>query len=158
MSDPSNPTAQPGGPAEPTEEEMRAYLAELRSAELSDIVAQVQSMLLNAVQVKLGRNDARVLLDVVAGVNQQVRAHVDDDLTGQVDNALAQLRVAQVEAEQQAKQLRDEGKLPDVEPGDIGPEAGAGAASPGAAPATGSAPAAAPSAGSPGSRLWTPGA
>ncbi len=97
------PTGTPGEAGEqPSEEEIRAYLDQLRSAPVDQVIAEVCSALINAAQVKMGRPDARVLLDVVGAVAEQVRGRVDDGLVSQLDDALTQLRLAQVDAEKQA--------------------------------------------------------
>ena len=57
--------------------------------------------LLNAAQVKLGRRDARLLIDVTAvAAHEHARPHLRrGELAGQIDEALGQLRMAQVRAE-----------------------------------------------------------
>ena len=150
------PTAMPGGapgdlPGDgPSEEEVRAYLGQMRQAPVEQVVAEVLQGLLNAAQIKLGRRDARLLLDTAASIADQVRPHLGDDLSGQIDDALNQLRMAQVEAE---KQVAQSGQ---PEENDIQPSAG-GAPS-GQQEATGQA---APPSGQPGSsaasKLWIPG-
>lgn len=144
---------------EPTEEEVRAYLAQLRQADPAEIVAQAFSMLASGAEVKLGRRDARLLIDLAGAVAEQASGRLDEQLTGQMDQAVTQLRTAQVDAEGQLAQLREEGKLPDEEEGDL-PEEGA----PPPRPAAGSDPAAPPTQARPPqqppsktSRLWVPG-
>jgi hypothetical protein len=123
---PTDPS-QPGQQREPTEEEVRAYLGQLRAAPVDQVVAEVASALLNAAQVKLGRKDGRLLLDLVADVADRTRPHLPDELTSQVDEALTQLRLAQVEAEREVAAAAQQGH---VEPDDLGAAAaGAGDAS-----------------------------
>jgi len=98
-----------GGQQQPSEEEMRAALGQMRAAPAVQIVAEVQSALLNAAQVKLGRNDGRLLLDLATMVNEHTRGLVDEQLTQQVDQAMQQLRVAQVEGEQEVIAAAQEG-------------------------------------------------
>ena len=98
-----------GGQQQPSEEEMRAALGQMRAAPAVQIVAEVQSALLNAAQVKLGRNDGRLLLDLAGMVNDHTRGLVDEQLTQQVDQAMQQLRVAQVEGEQEVIAAAQEG-------------------------------------------------
>ncbi|TVR36363.1 MAG: hypothetical protein EA388_03965 [Nitriliruptor sp.] len=153
MSDvPNDPTAMSGqqGGDEPTEEEVRAYISQLRGAPVDQVIAEVSSALINAAQVKLGRKDGRLLLDVVGAVTEQLRGQVDDELPRQLDDVLAKLRMAQVEAEKEvAQQVQDE-------PNDLGSTPTApGEASPAQAP--GSPSAGASDGGSAASRLWTPG-
>jgi hypothetical protein len=163
---PTDPS-QPGQQAEPTEEEVRAYLGQLRAAPVDQVVAEVASALLNAAQVKLGRRDGRLLLDVVADVAERIRGTLPAELTDQVDQALTQLRLAQVEAEREVAAAAQQGH---VEPDDLGsPPAGAGREGEGAAaasagergsstppPATGQQAPQQPGGGA-ASRLWVPG-
>lgn len=129
-----------------SEEELKAYLAELREAPLNDVVAQTVSILLNAAQVKLGRPDARTLIDMVAAVRDTAGGALDQRLVAEVDNALTQLRMAQVEAEKQ---------------GQTAPAADASQATPGDTPTSAPPPTPPrqepPSGGQSSSRLWTPG-
>ena len=118
----SSSVPPPGGQQDgPSEEEVRQYLAQMRGAPADQVIAEVVQGLLNAAQVKLGRNDARLLIDATAAVNDTVRGQVDDELVTQVDQALSQLRLAQVEAEREVAQSGQS------EPNDLGEEAGSGA-------------------------------
>jgi len=135
---------------EPTEAEIRAYLEQLRNAEVDQVVAEVATALINAAQVKLGRSDARLLLDLVAVVADQVRGRVPDELTGQLDEALTQLRLAQVDAE---KQLNAEGTAEPAQDPATAPSADDGAGQ----PQSSGGPSTAASDSSTGKRLWTPG-
>jgi hypothetical protein len=120
----------------PDEAEVRAMLAEMREAPAEQVLAEVASVLLQAAQVKIGRPDARVLLDAVAAVATAIEGRAQDGLVGQVQNAVTQLRLAQVEAE------RELGIAPPPDrPATPAPAAGA----PGAASAR------------PAPRLWVPG-
>jgi hypothetical protein len=122
---PTDP-AQHGQQREPTEEEVRAYLGQLRAAPVDQVVAEVASALLNAAQVKLGRKDGRLLLDLVADLADRTRPHLPEELTSQVDEALTQLRLAQVEAEREVAAAAAQGH---AEPDDLGaPATGGGAA------------------------------
>lgn len=115
-------------------------MAALRSAPAEQVVTEVLSALLNAAQVKLGRRDARLLIDLSAVVLEQVRAYVSGDLATQVDQVLAQLRLNQVRAE---------GSVDAAEPNDL--------ADTPVPPSDPAAPPAAPPPPSPASRLWVPG-
>ncbi len=153
MSDPTNAAgAVPGGEREPTEEEMRALAGQLRHADVAEIVAQAFSMLAQGAQFKLGRRDGRMLIDLAATVAETAGDRVDPRLRQQMDQALSQLQMAQVDAEKQLDQLRAEGKLPEDEEGDLPAEGGPAqpqqAAEPQDEPEQG------PSAAS---RLWVPG-
>lgn len=141
----------PQGQTDLSEEELRQYLGELRQAPAAEIIAQVITMLANAAQVKLGRGDARVLIDTIEAVKGASASTLPDEFGQQIDELLGQLRMAQVEGEKEVARLQAEGGQ---------------AGQPGPAPsAPGSAPARQPdpdqSQQSPqdggGSRLWTPG-
>ena len=138
-----------GSEREPTEEELRAYLAQLRLADVNEVVAQAFSMLAAAAEVKLGRRDGRLLIDATAALREATADRVDARLTQQMDQALQQLRLAQVDAEQQLGRLRAEGQLEGDEPGDL-PAAGGPTPAPEGQPAVEEPPPAA-------SRLWVPG-
>jgi hypothetical protein len=143
--DPSQASGQ-----EPSEEEVRAYLGQLRAAPVEQVVAEVASALLNAAQVKLGRQDGRLLLDMAAALADQGRGRLPEELLSQVDQALAQLRMAQVEAEREVTQAASQGH---VEEGDLAGDDTGAAAPP--ASGQGDVPPAGPS--SAASRLWVPG-
>lgn len=132
------------GPGEePSEEEVRQYLAQLRSAPVDQVVAEIASGLLNAAQVKLGRRDGRLLIDLVAVVTDRARGALPDELTSQLDQALTQLRMAQVEAERQVAEGGGEDEANDL------------SATAAPAPPTEDGQAAAPPPAT--SRLWVPG-
>jgi hypothetical protein len=127
---------------QPTEEEVRAYLAQLRQANVVEIIAQAFSVLVSGAEVKLGRRDARLLIDVTTGLVDAARPGLDKEIAEQMDAALNQLRLAQVDAEKKLQEMREEGKIPEEEGED---EAPASAAQP------------PPSESSAASRLWIPG-
>jgi hypothetical protein len=137
------------------DQETREYLAKLRSAPAEQLVTEVLFTLLNAAQVKIGRRDARLFIDLGALLHEHARRYVSGDLARQVDQALGQLRLAQVQAEGQVAPQGSE-----VEPNDL-PETPAAPAGPAAGPAADAAssppPTPAPSQPSPASRLWVPG-
>lgn len=160
MSDAGPLPGQGAGGQEPSEEEVRAYLSQLRAAPAAQVVAEVLSALLNAAQVKLGRRDGRLLLDLTASTLAGSREHLPQDLVQQVESALAQLRVAQVEAEGEVANARAQGQTEpnDIGDGDRGAD-GAEAAGPSGGeptPPPGTPPAGGPSP-DPASRLWIPG-
>ncbi|MEZ5094603.1 hypothetical protein [Nocardioides sp.] len=133
-----------GLPPGMTEEQMHELMGQLRAAPAAELLADVFSSLLSTAQVKLGRRDARLFIDLAAQALEYAGPHLPADLTGQVEAALGQLRMAQVTAEGEVAQQ------PEPEPNDLdripsGP-------SPASAPAT--PPPAAPSQAS---RLWVPG-
>lgn len=176
MSDPGIPGAPSGTPPgagapgggerEPTEEELRQYLGQMRGAPVGQIVAQVVSELLNAAQIKLGRRDGRLLLDLAASIADAAAPHLDQPFNDQVTDVLNQLRLAQVEAEKEVAEARAQGQQ---EPNDLGSPAGTsepGSAEPpdgtdraATAPTQQSAPGQQSSSqqGSAASRLWVPG-
>jgi hypothetical protein len=131
----------------PSEAELQQMLALMREAPAEQVLVEVVNVLLQAVQVKLGRPDARVLLDAVAAVADAVRGRADAQFTEQVTGAVAQLRLAQVEAEGVAAPAVDgSGTASGSAPGSVqGPGRGA---------PTATSPRPEPSGGS---RLWTPG-
>lgn len=142
MSEPFPPGA--GGPGAPSEAELRAMLEELREAPVEEVLVQGVNLLLQAAQVKLGRPDARVLIDAVAAVADAVGARARGGIADQVAGAVTQLRMAQVEAEREAGVAPPEEAAP-------GPATDATTPPPAAAPPPPTAP---PSAAS---RLWIPG-
>jgi len=151
---PMDPNAAEG---QPSEEEVRAYLAQLRAAPADQVLAEVFSGLLNAAQVKVGRRDARVLLDATATLIAQVRGILPEELTKQLDDVVGQLRAAQVQAEPEVAQAAAQGQ---VEPNDLGADevpdsdTAAGSAADAEAPAGGTTP---PGGSDAASRLWVPG-
>jgi hypothetical protein len=157
--DPST-AADLGGQQQPSEEEIRAYLSQLRQAPVDQVLAEVVNALLNAAQVKVGRRDGRLLIDTTAAITDTVRGHVPEELTTQLDQALTQLRMAQVEGEQQVAEAKASGQH---ESGDLeaDPQEAAQDAQPDAGPDTSDpAPASTPppnAGGSAASRLWVPG-
>jgi len=133
----------PEGPGQPSPEQMQAALSQLRGTPVTEVVLDILQGLLSAAQVKIGRRDGRLLLDLAATLNDQVAGHVDAQLTDQVKQALTQLRMAQVEAEQE---LAASGE---AEPNDLDGARGA--------PSSGTESPPQPPADSPASRLWIPG-
>ncbi len=162
MSDvPFDPSAAAdlGGQREPSQEEIQAYLSQLREAPVDQVLAEVVNALLNAAQVKLGRRDGRLLIDTVGAVTDTVRGHVPEELTTQLEQALTQLRMAQVESEQQVAQAAAGGQQ---ESGDLAsdPAQDDAATSEPAADTTSQPPHQPPQeppAGGGASRLWVPG-
>jgi hypothetical protein len=83
----------------PSEAELEQMLAHMREAPVEQVIVEVVNVLLQAAQVKLGRPDARVLIDGVAALAEVATGRIDAALVGQVAQAVAKLRLAQVEAE-----------------------------------------------------------
>lgn len=84
-----------------SQEELDAYLAQLREAPIRDVIAQAASMLLTAAQAKLGRPDARRLIDAANGVLDGAGDALGD-VREPLQQAIAQLKMAQVQAERDA--------------------------------------------------------
>lgn len=159
----------PGGSQQPSEEEMRQAMDQMRATPVDQFVAGGLQELLTAAQVKLGRNDGRLLLDLVGVLNDATRGQVDEQLTSQLDDALSQLRMAQVQAEREIVAAATEGHVeqndlprrpapielkereaPEPVDGETGEVAAEGGASGAGAPQQ-------PSGSSASSRLWVPG-
>jgi hypothetical protein len=148
MSDPRQPQ---GG--QPSEEELQAYLQQLRAADVTEILVQAYSMLATAAEVKLGRPDARVVIDAMHALAGSLGGKVDPQLHQQMTQGVAQLQNAQVQVErqvatQQAGQQPGEPAAEPAAPPDGEPEPGTG---PGAGPGTG------PAGERMTDRLWIPG-
>jgi len=148
VSETASDTAGTGTTPPVTEEQLRELLGRLRHAPVEQVIAELLSSLLNAAQAKLGRRDARLLIDLSGLMIDHARRYVSKGLADQVDQALTQLRLGQVRAEGAAAS----GKRSD-EQNDLAetPAPPTGAAAP---PAEQPAPSPQPSASS---RLWVPG-
>jgi hypothetical protein len=72
---------------------------QLRSLPVDQVIADALFSLLTAAQFKLGRRDARLLIDVTAVAHQHARTYLPDQLATQIDQLLGQLRLGQVTAE-----------------------------------------------------------
>jgi hypothetical protein len=95
-------TAEPGEPGQdggPSTDDLRDYARRLRVLPVDQVLGDFLFSMLNAAQAKLGRRDARLLIDVAAVAHEHARPHLPGELTKQVDQALGQLRMAQVSAE-----------------------------------------------------------
>ena len=96
-------TAGPGSGAEhewtQPAEDVREYVQRMRSLPVEQVIRDVMFSLLNAAQVKLGRRDARLLIDLSTVAHEHARPYLPDDLTKQIDQVLGQLRLGQVSAE-----------------------------------------------------------
>jgi hypothetical protein len=80
-------------------DDVREQLQRLRSLPADQVIGDVVFSLLNAAQVKLGRRDARLLIDVSTVAHEHARPYLPDELTRQIDQVLGQLRLGQVNAE-----------------------------------------------------------
>ena len=132
------------GQAGQSEQEAQALVERLRVAPAAEILTEVLSTLLSTAQVKLGRRDARLFIDLSAVLLEHAKGVVPDDLRGQVDAALGQLRMGQVAAERELADADapEPGDLPRTPP----PPQAEGAAPAGSVEPPGS-----------GSGLWVPG-
>ena len=95
------------------DQDARELVKRLRSAPAEEIVADLFSTLLSTAQVKLGRRDARLFIDLCALMSEYAGRHLSDELTTQVETALARLRLSQVSAE------REMVKKSESEPNDL---------------------------------------
>ena len=80
-------------------EDAREYARRLRSLPVDQVLGDFLFSLLHAAQVKLGRRDARLLIDVTAVAHEHARPYLPGELTKQIDQVLGQLRLGQVNAE-----------------------------------------------------------
>lgn len=121
----SDPTQMAG---QPSPEEMRAYLEQLREADAAGLVAEAFNLLATGAQVKLGRPDARALIDGLAGLVQAAQGALPQQLVAQMQQGIAQLQTAQVQAERdEAAAAGGDGGTPEAEQAPD-PAAAAGAA------------------------------
>jgi hypothetical protein len=86
----------------PTEEELRAYLESLRAAQPVEIVVQAFGILATASEVKLGRPDARVLIDGMTALLDATAAHLPPEIATRMRETISQLQTAQVQMEREA--------------------------------------------------------
>jgi len=84
-----------------SEEELRQYVAQLREAPVADLLTQAYTMLGAWAEAKLGRSDARTLIDGLSGLVQGATNGLPADLAKQMRDGIAQLQYLQVQAEQQ---------------------------------------------------------
>ncbi|MDP8969825.1 MAG: DUF1844 domain-containing protein, partial [Actinomycetota bacterium] len=101
MSDPAGMAGRDPS-RQPSEEELRAYLEQLRAAEPVEFIVQAYNMLATVAQAKLGRADARILIDAMSGVVEATAAGLPTDVARQMRDGVAQLQLAQVQAEPEA--------------------------------------------------------
>jgi hypothetical protein len=96
-SDAEHETKEPGDDA-------GEYVRRMRSLPADQVVRDVLFSLLHAAQIKLGRRDARLLIDMAAVAHEHARPYLPGDVTTQIDQLLGQLRLGQVSAEGHASQ------------------------------------------------------
>jgi hypothetical protein len=107
--------------AERPAEDPSEYVRRVRSLPVDQVIREVLFSLLQAAQVKVGRRDARLLIDVTAVAHEHARRYLPGDLTKQIDQILGQLRMAQVSAEGQPGQPEEN----DLDHAPAAPPAGA---------------------------------
>jgi hypothetical protein len=98
-------TAGPNSGTDPTSlsaDDVRRQMQRMRTLPVDEVIGEAVFMLLNTAQVKLGRRDARLLIDISAVAHEHARPYLPDELTRQIDQVLGQLRMGQVSAEGQA--------------------------------------------------------
>ena len=81
-----------------SEEDVHKLVEQLRSAPAEQIIADTFATLLNTAQIKLGRRDARLFIDLCSVMLQYADRYVSAELGKQVEKALGQLRLGQVSA------------------------------------------------------------
>jgi hypothetical protein len=129
-----------------SEEDSQAYTRRLRSLPVEQVIGDAMFTLVDAAQVKLGRRDARLLIDLVAVSLTHTRDYVSAELAKQIDGLLGHLRYAQVAAEGRAGQPGQVDEDNDLDRVPTPPAAPQSGAQPEQAPTT-----------SPTSGLWVPG-
>lgn len=87
--------------SQPSEEEIRKYAEQLRILPVDGVVSDTVMSLLSCAQAKLGRHDARLLIDLASICLDHARAYLPQEAVTQTDSVLGQLRMAQVEAERE---------------------------------------------------------
>ena len=99
-------TAGPGDAEEDerSAEDAQEYARQLRSLPVDQVLQEFLFSLLHTAQLKLGRRDARLLIDMTAVAHEHARPYLPGELTRQIDQLLGQLRLAQVGAESHASQ------------------------------------------------------
>jgi hypothetical protein len=104
-------------PDQLSDEELRQYVAQLRESPVSDLLAQAYTMIGAWAEAKLGRRDARTLIDALAGLVQGAEPGLDKDLARQMREGVGQLQMAQVQVEQQlaAQQQQQAGEAAEPE-------------------------------------------
>lgn len=96
------PAGGDGQEQAPSADDVRDYVHRMRVLPVDQVLRDVLFSLLNAAQVKLGRRDARLLIDVSAVAHEHARPYLPGELSKQIDQALGQLRMSQVSAEASA--------------------------------------------------------
>jgi hypothetical protein len=102
----------------------RDYARQLRSLPADQVLGEFLFSLLNTAHMKLGRRDARLLIDVAAVAHEHARPYLPGELTRQIEQVLGQLRIGQVNAENHTGHGKPEEN--DLDRAPAPPKAGAG--------------------------------
>jgi hypothetical protein len=86
---------------EPGEEQMRAYLESLRTAQPVEIIVQSFGIMATAAEVKLGQPDARVLIDGMGALLEATAGKMPGEIVDRMRQTVHQLQLAQVQAERE---------------------------------------------------------
>ncbi len=136
-------TATSGAPGDEhglPDEQTLQMIQQLRAAPAEQLLTEFFSTLANTAQIKLGRRDARLFIDLCAQTLDYTRPYLATELARQIDDVLNQLRLAQVSAESEVA-------AGNPEPNDL-------TKTPAPRPASAPNPSASPP---PASKLWVPG-
>jgi hypothetical protein len=138
---------QQPGDAGAAEHDAAELVERLRSTPAAEIMTDLFSTLLSTAQVKLGRRDARLFIDLCSLTLEYAGQHLPEELGSQVTQALGELRLAQVNAENMVAkkgepQVNDLSRVPTPPTSEVHPGVAASTPQP-ASPPT--------------SKLWIPG-
>lgn len=89
---------------EPSEQELREYLEQLRTADPGEFLAQAFNILATGAQAKLGLPDARILIDAMSGLVEGAGEGIPEAIATPMRNGVVQLKTAQVQAEKELGQ------------------------------------------------------
>lgn len=85
----------------PSEEELRQYLESLRDAQPVEVIVQSFGILATAGEVKLGRPDARIMIDAMAALIDATADRLPDTIVTRMRESVSQLQMAQIKAERE---------------------------------------------------------
>jgi hypothetical protein len=95
-----NQAVRGGGGADVGDEaDVKEYIEKLRTTPVDHVIVDAVSALLGMAQAKLGRRDARLLIDLSTIMLDHARAYLPDDRVHELDRRLGGLRFGQVSAE-----------------------------------------------------------
>jgi hypothetical protein len=84
------------------EADVHEYIKQLRTTPVDHVIVDAVSALLGVARAKLGRHDARLLIDLSTIMLDHARAYLPEDRAGELDRRLGGLRFGQVSAENEA--------------------------------------------------------